>query len=111
MSEADAEDRLGVIHADHLPHVADGGLAELRITGAVADEQTIKIWRRQVEKSVLGLINVNLSCGGCRPGLQLHILSWVQTEPWSRQSLGRLTFQILVLKASSYMFLLFPKRL
>lgn len=47
MSEANTENRLGTLHTDHLPHVVDGGLTELGIPGAVTDEQTIKIYKRQ----------------------------------------------------------------
>lgn len=49
MSETDAENRLGTIHADDLPHVVDGGLTELRIPGPVTDEQTIKIWKTHTQ--------------------------------------------------------------
>jgi len=43
VSEANAEKRLGMFCADHLPHVVDGGLTELGVPGAVTDEQTIEI--------------------------------------------------------------------
>lgn len=41
VSQADAKDGLGPLHAHHLPHVRDGGLAELRVAWAVADEQAV----------------------------------------------------------------------
>lgn len=51
MPETDAEHGLGLIHTHHLPHVTDGVLAELGITGAVADEQSVEIWKKD-EKDV-----------------------------------------------------------
>lgn len=43
MPETDAENGLRLVHADHVPHVADGGLTELGVPGTVTDEQTIKV--------------------------------------------------------------------
>lgn len=43
MSETYPKNRLGLIHADHLPHVVHGGLTELGIAWTVTDEQAVKI--------------------------------------------------------------------
>ena len=47
MAEANTEKRLGTLHTDHLPQVVDGGLAELGVPGAVTEEHTVKIYKRQ----------------------------------------------------------------
>ena len=44
VSQADPQHRLGLLHTHHLPHVLYGGLAELGVSGPVADEQPVKIY-------------------------------------------------------------------
>lgn len=51
--ETNTENWLGVVHTDHLPHVVDGVLTELRIPRAVTDEQTIKIYEKRRGKSAM----------------------------------------------------------
>ena len=53
MPETNTKNRLRVFHTDHLPHVVNGVLTELRIPRAVTDEQTIKIYKREGEKSAM----------------------------------------------------------
>lgn len=50
MAETNAKKRLWVLHTDHLPQVADGGLAQLGVPGTITDKQTIKVCRRQQHK-------------------------------------------------------------
>lgn len=52
VSQTDAEDRLRPLNAHHLPHVSNSGLAELRVSWAVADEQAIVVcWWRQCHRA------------------------------------------------------------
>lgn len=53
MPETNTENWLGVFHTDHLPHVVDGVLTELRISRAVTDEQTIKIYKHEGKKNAI----------------------------------------------------------
>lgn len=47
VAQTDPKHRLGPIRTNHLPDVADGVLAELRVSGTVTDEQAVKVWRTE----------------------------------------------------------------
>lgn len=54
MAQADSKQRLWMLHTDHLAQVADGGLAELGVPGAVTDKQTVKLCSTEKQQRLAG---------------------------------------------------------
>lgn len=71
--QADPEDGLGLGGAQHPAQVGHRLLAELRVPGAVADEQAIEVWAETTAGSEWGPPDPSRSTGSQQgPGYQLH---------------------------------------